>query len=80
MQQSILLQEYRDGIALHVSQGCTETEAKQRSIEAITDVWGISSVSDTSDRLALVPLPPEKVYCDKAIDGSLEWIGGVAKQ
>ncbi|MGD9806299.1 MAG: hypothetical protein AB7O71_10795 [Hyphomicrobiaceae bacterium] len=74
VQRNALLREYRDGIEQHRGQGCTEMEARKRSLQAITDVWGISSVSDTSDRLALVPLPPEKVYCDKAINGNFEWI------
>jgi len=74
LQRGLLLREYRERIDRYLGQGNVVEKAKGRALEAITKVWGISLVADNSDLPALLPLPPEKTYAGKEINGSFAWI------
>lgn len=78
--RGFLLREYRIGIECHLAKGSTTEDAKARALQAITQVWSISTVTDMSGLPSLMPLPPEKVYAGQTINGSYGWIREQAEE
>lgn len=74
VQRDALVEAYRMGIVHNRLQGYDATLAKARSITTLGKVWGVSAVGDSTRSQTLMPLPPEKVFAGKAINGSYDWV------
>lgn len=75
VQESVLIDAYRQGVLHHRLQGRSLDEAKAMTLHELSSAWGTSSVADGSRSQTLMPFAPEKVLgADRAIDGSFRWV------